>query len=182
MTRFSLGFTESSLSPDSKAVYFSIYGLKGFSHRAVMMSVFLHDCCWLMSSFQSKTDRRYAVKYRLFFNMWISYIEKLSQMWDQCSFSFTFTSPAPHILITPPPNFTLGTMQSDKYRSPDNPQTQSIRSPSALSQTTMWFYCQLTLLKLQAPDIVRASKRRLAVWLGELTAATVCTSLLEKPA
>lgn len=45
MTRFSLGFTESGLSPDLKAVYFSIYGLKGFSHRAVMMSVFLHDCC-----------------------------------------------------------------------------------------------------------------------------------------
>ena len=31
----------------------------------------------------------------------------------------------PHSIIPPPPNFTLGTMQSDKYRSPGNHQTQT---------------------------------------------------------
>ena len=31
----------------------------------------------------------------------------------------------PHTIIPPPPNFTLGTMQSDKYRSPGNRQTQT---------------------------------------------------------
>ena len=31
----------------------------------------------------------------------------------------------PHTIIPPPPNFTLGTMQSDKYRSPGNRQTQA---------------------------------------------------------
>ena len=30
----------------------------------------------------------------------------------------------PHTIIPPPPNFTLGTMQSGKYRSPGNRQTQ----------------------------------------------------------
>uniref|UniRef100_A0A8C5R0U7 Uncharacterized protein n=1 Tax=Leptobrachium leishanense TaxID=445787 RepID=A0A8C5R0U7_9ANUR len=31
----------------------------------------------------------------------------------------------PHTIIPPPPSFTLGTMQSDKYRSPGNHQTQN---------------------------------------------------------
>ena len=31
----------------------------------------------------------------------------------------------PHTIIPPPPNFTLGTMQSNKYRSPGNRQTQT---------------------------------------------------------
>ena len=31
----------------------------------------------------------------------------------------------PHTIIPPPPNFTLGTMQSDKYRSPGNCYTQT---------------------------------------------------------
>ena len=31
----------------------------------------------------------------------------------------------PHTIIPPPPNFTLGTMQSDKYCSPGNLQTQT---------------------------------------------------------
>ena len=31
----------------------------------------------------------------------------------------------PRTIIPPPPNFTLGTMQSDKYRSPGNRQTQT---------------------------------------------------------
>ena len=46
--------------------------------------------------------------------------------------SFTGTkgpSPAPekqpHTIIPPPPNFILGTMQSDKYRSPGDSQTQT---------------------------------------------------------
>ncbi|CAI9610784.1 unnamed protein product, partial [Staurois parvus] len=31
----------------------------------------------------------------------------------------------PHTIIPPPPNFTLGTMQSGKYRSPGHRQTQT---------------------------------------------------------
>ena len=31
----------------------------------------------------------------------------------------------PHTIILPPPNFTLGTIQSDKYCSPGNRQTQT---------------------------------------------------------
>ena len=34
----------------------------------------------------------------------------------------------PHTIIPPPPNFTLGSMQSDKYRSPGNHQTQTLPS------------------------------------------------------
>ena len=34
----------------------------------------------------------------------------------------------PHTIIPPPPNFTLGTMQSVKYRSPGNRQTQTCSS------------------------------------------------------
>ena len=54
--------------------------------------------------------------------------------WYAEAFRVPFTgtkgpSPAPekqpHTIIPPPPNFTLGTMQSDKYRSPGNHQTQT---------------------------------------------------------
>ena len=54
--------------------------------------------------------------------------------WYAEAFRVPFTgtkgpSPAPekqpHTIIPPPPNFTLGTMQSDKYRSPGNRQTQT---------------------------------------------------------
>ena len=31
----------------------------------------------------------------------------------------------PHTIIPPPPDFTLGTLQSDKYHSPGNRQTQT---------------------------------------------------------
>ena len=60
---------------------------------------------------------------------------KLSKIsWYAEAFRVPFTgtkgpSPAPekqpHTIIPPPPNFTLGTMQSDKYRSPGNPQSQT---------------------------------------------------------
>ena len=57
--------------------------------------------------------------------------------WYAEAFRVPFTgtkgpSPAPekqpHTIIPPPPNFTLGTMQSDKYRSPGNHQTQTCPS------------------------------------------------------
>ncbi|XP_058230352.1 uncharacterized protein LOC131343021 isoform X2 [Hemibagrus wyckioides] len=60
---------------------------------------------------------------------------ELSKMsWYAEAFRVPFTgtkgpSPAPekqpHTIIPPPPNFTLGTMQSDKNRSPGNRQTQT---------------------------------------------------------
>ena len=53
--------------------------------------------------------------------------------WDAVRVPFTETkgpSPAPqkqpHTIILPPPNFTLGTMQSDKYPSSGNHQTQTV--------------------------------------------------------
>ena len=60
---------------------------------------------------------------------------RLSKMsWSAEAFTVPLTgtkgpSPAPekqpHTIIPPPPNFTLGTMQSHKYRCPGNRQTQT---------------------------------------------------------
>ena len=57
-----------------------------------------------------------------------------SMSWYAETFRVPFTgtkgpSPAPekqpHTIIPPPPNFTLGTVQSDKYSSPGNRKTQT---------------------------------------------------------
>ena len=57
-------------------------------------------------------------------------LPKISWFAEAFRFPFTVTKgqrPAPekqpHTIIPPPPNLTLGTMQSDKYRSPGNCQT-----------------------------------------------------------
>jgi len=77
--------------------------------------------------------------------------------WYAEAFRVPFTgtkwpSPAPeqqpHTIIPPPPNFTLGPMQSDKYRSPGNRQTQTRPSDcqmekgdSSLHRTTSNLHC-----------------------------------------
>ena len=74
----------------------------------------------------------------------------------------------PHTIIPPPLNFTLGTMQSDKYRSPSNRQTQTCLSgcqmekcDSSLQRTSLpcssplhhcirWFAFHLVMYGLDA--------------------------------
>ena len=69
--------------------------------------------------------------------VWSMELSKISLYAEAFRVPFTGTKgprPAPeklpHTVIPPPPNFTLGTMQSDKYRSPGNRQTQTPSDPS----------------------------------------------------
>jgi len=80
---------------------------------------------------------------------------KLSKIsWYAEAFRVPFTgtqgpSPAPekqpHTIILPPPNFTLGTMQSNKYCSPGNRQTQT--RPSDCQMEKRDWSLQRTTLK-----------------------------------
>ena len=54
----------------------------------------------------------------------------------------------PHTIIPPPPNFTLGTMQSDKYCSPVNCQTQT--RPSDCQMKIQRFALHLLMYVLDA--------------------------------
>ena len=69
---------------------------------------------------------------KLFPQSWSMELSKMSWCAEAFRVPLTGTkgpSPAPekhpHTIIPPPPNFTLGTMQSHKYGSPGNLQTQT---------------------------------------------------------
>ena len=69
----------------------------------------------------------------------------------------------PHVvIIPPPPNFTLGTMQSDKYRSPGNHQSQTHLSDATHSFANVcreqsaclsaYFYTPMAMELIGTPD------------------------------
>ena len=51
------------------------------------------------------------------------------------SFVMSMVIAQPQTIIPPPSNFTLGTMQSDKYRSPGNCQTQTCPSDCQMEKS-----------------------------------------------
>ena len=118
---------------------------------------------------------------------------KLSKIsWYAEAFRVPFTgtkgpSPAPekqlHTIIPPPPNFTLGTMNSDKYRSPGNHQTQTHPSDcqmekrdSSLQRTRL--HCSRVQWRRALHHCIRRFALHLVhVWFGCSCSATETHSM-----